>query len=117
MATKPQIWITPLHIAEWIARSGAACFPEGNFHSTRRGWLPSELERDLGNGLWLDADLPDAGLGNVRRPGPQTWAQASACGLWIVCTWRRRIEFGAKAFWTFDERQAKLAAAVGLATS
>ena len=75
----------------------------------------AELQRDLGGGVWLKAGLPEdvwetcAAL--ARRYGPRLGVRtldslhvAAALGL------------EAKAFWTFDERQAKLAAAAGLQT-
>ncbi len=115
MATKPQIWITPLHIAEWSHAVAQHVFrKEISLHEARLA--SDELERDRGNGLWLDADLPDevwetcADL--ARKYGPKLGVR-TLDSLHVAAA----IEFGAKAFWTFDERQAKLAAAVGLATS
>jgi predicted nucleic acid-binding protein len=72
----------------------------------------AELERDLGSGLWLKIDLPgsvwDTSAELARRPGPRLGIRTGD-NLHVAVA----LEFGAKVFWTFDERQAKLAAAEG----
>jgi predicted nucleic acid-binding protein len=114
MGSKPRIWFTPLHRAEWMHAVAQHVFrKEITALEARRA--QAELQRDLGGGVWLKAGLPEdvwetcAAL--ARRYGPRLGVRtldslhvAAALGL------------EAKAFWTFDERQAKLAAAAGLQT-
>ena len=115
MATKPQIWRTPLHVAEWSHALAQHLFrKEISPREAQQAY--EEWERDSGSNLWLKADLPDdvwetcADL--ARKHGPKLGIR-TLDSLHVASA----VEFGAKAFWTFDERQAKLAAAVGLTTS
>ena len=114
LASKPRIWFTPLHRAEWMHAVAQHVFrKEITALESRRA--QAELQRDLGGGLWLMAALPEdvwetfAAL--ARRHGPRLGVHtldslhvAAALGL------------GGKTFWTFDQKQAKLAAAAGLQT-
>jgi predicted nucleic acid-binding protein len=76
----------------------------------------AELERDLGSGLWLEIDLPgsvwDTCAELARRHGPRLGIR-TLDSLHVAVA----LEFEAKVLWTFDERQAKLAAAEGLHAS
>ena len=83
---------------------------------SRRGRRLPNWKRDLGSGLRLKIDLP----GSVRTPGldwPGDTVPASEFELWTACRLPPPREFGARVSWTFDERQAKLAAAEGLHAS
>jgi len=115
MASKPQIWLPPLHIAEWTHALSQHVFrKEISLHEAHQA--DDELERDRGDGLWLEADLPEAVWKTctdlARKHGPKLGVR-TLDSLLVASA----LEFAAKAFWTFDEQQAKLAAAVGLRTS
>jgi predicted nucleic acid-binding protein len=115
MASKPQIWFTPLHIAEWTHAVSQHVFrKEISLHEARQAH--AQLELDRGNGLWLETDLPEAVWKTctelARKHGPRLGIR-TLDNLHVASA----LEFGAKAFWTFEERQAKLAAAEGLRTS
>lgn len=73
----------------------------------------AELDRDLGNGLWLKVNLPESAWDTcadlARRHGPRLGIR-TLDSLHVAAA----LEIGARAFWTFDERQAKLASAEGL---
>jgi predicted nucleic acid-binding protein len=115
MASKPRIWLTPLHVVEWSHAVAQ--------HVFRKEISPAEArqaheawERDRGNGLWLESDLPDQvwkTCTDLARKHGSKLGIRTLDSLHVASA----LEFGAKAFWTFDERQAKLAAAVGLAAS
>jgi predicted nucleic acid-binding protein len=115
MASGPVVWLTPLHVAEWT-------------HSIEQHVFRRELSRSEGNqyyerfqqhresGLWAEVALPESVFEVctqlARRYGAllgsrtlDTFHVASA------------LELKAARFWTFDERQKKLARAVGLKTS
>ena len=66
-----------------------------------------------GSGLWIKVDLPEPVWATcadlARRRGPHL-GMRTLDSLHVAVA----IEFAAKSFWTFDERQAKLAAAEGL---
>lgn len=76
----------------------------------------NELDRDRGSGLWLEFDLPESVWRTcadlARKHGPKLGTR-TLDSLHVASA----LDLGAKAFWTFDERQAKLATAAGLPTS
>ena len=115
MAARPQIWLTPLHLAEWThAVSQHVYRKEISPHQARQAY--DEMEDDRGNGVWLNADLPEAVWQTCTdlalKHGPKLGLR-TLDSLHVASA----LEFEAKVFWTFDERQAKLADAVGLKTS
>jgi len=115
MASKPRIWFAPLHRAEWLHALSQHVFrKEMTAVEARR--TQGELQRDIGSGLWLRVELPEAVWETcaelARRHGPRLGTR-TLDSLHVAIA----LQLGAKAFWTFDERQAKLAAAEGLQTS
>jgi predicted nucleic acid-binding protein len=74
-----------------------------------------DLEYDRIAGLWETVSVPEtaldvcAGLG--RRYGPKLGVR-TLDSLHVACA----LELNAEGFWTFDDRQRKLATAVGLKT-
>lgn len=115
MAAKPRIWFSPLHRAEWMHAVSQHVFrKEITTIEARRA--QAELERDLGSGLWLEVAFPGSVWSTcaelAHRHGPRLGVR-TLDSLHVAAA----LELGAKAFWTFDERQAKLAAAEGLQTS
>jgi predicted nucleic acid-binding protein len=112
MASKPQIWFAPLHRAEWMHAVSQHVFrKEITALEGRR--VQAELERDLGSGLWRKVNFPESAWDTcaelARRHGPRLGVR-TLDSLHVAAA----LELGAKAYWTFDERQAKLAAAEGL---
>jgi len=75
-----------------------------------------EFQADRASGVWLEVAIPEnafslcADLG--RRYGPKLGVR-TVDSLHVASA----LELKADRFWTFDERQAKLAKAVGLKTS
>jgi len=115
MASKPRVWLTPLHIAEWTHAVSQHVFQK-EISAREAGMAHAELERDRENGLWMEIDLPESvwqtctKLG--RKQGPKLGTR-TLDSLHVAAA----LELGAKSFWTFDERQAKLAVAEGFPTS
>jgi predicted nucleic acid-binding protein len=115
MTSRPGIWFTPLHRAEWMHAISQHVFrKEISPIEARRA--RADLEGDLGIGLWLKADLPGSVWATcadlARRHGPILGVR-TLDSLHIASA----LELRSKSFWTFDQRQAKLAQAVGLQTS
>ena len=114
MGAKPQIWLTPLHVAEWSHALAQHVFrKEISPREAQQAY--EEWERDCGNGLWLTAELPDEvwkTCADLARKHGNKLGIRTLDSLHVASA----LELGAKAFWTFDERQARLAAAVGLPT-
>jgi predicted nucleic acid-binding protein len=114
-ATRPSLWLTPLHRAEWTHAVEQHVF---------RGYMsPAEarqvyllFEADSGKGLWLDTPLPESAFTvaiDMARRHVAHIGTRTLVTLHVACA----MELKAERFWTFDERQKKLARAVGLKTS
>lgn len=110
-----RLWFSPLHFAEC-----SHAIAKQVFHRTvsqaEADVIFDTLERDLATGLWLRTPMPEnafelcAGLG--RRYGPKL-GMRTLDTLHVACA----LELKAERFWTFDDRQAKLAKSQGLKTS
>ena len=107
-------WITQLHFAEWTHAVAAQVF-RGYMTTVEAGRVQHEFEDDREAGLWVSIDVPDnafnvsADLG--RRYGLKLGLR-TLDSLHVACA----LELKADRFWTFDDRQLKLASAVGLKT-
>jgi len=112
MLTAPTLWLTPLHVAEWSHAIAQ--------HMFRRELKPNEatdlyrqLEDDKQGGVWVEAALPESAFeicaDLARRHGPKLGLR-TLDSLHVACA----LELKADRFWTFDDRQAKLAKAEGL---
>jgi predicted nucleic acid-binding protein len=110
-----RLWFTPLHRAEWCHAIGQHVFRE-KMNASQVEDVDLQLKRDQEDGLWVLAELPErafdlcAELG--RRYAPK-FAIRSLDTLHVACA----LELKAERFWTFDERQAKLAKAMGITHS
>lgn len=75
--------------------------------------LCDDLNRDRTDNLWLENLIPerafDVSADLARRYGPKLGIR-TLDSLHVACA----LELKAERFWTFDERQAKLAKAEGL---
>jgi predicted nucleic acid-binding protein len=110
--SQARVWFTPLHHAECANAVAQQIFHKLLAASdAQRAY--QQLEKDRATGLWLEVDLPDdvfdvcADL--ARRHGPRLGVRTLE-SLHVACALRLKSE----EFWTFDQRQAKLAKAVGL---
>ena len=78
--------------------------------------MDAEFVSDQKNGSWLETGLPDQAFylcaDLARRHGPKLGVR-TLDSLHVACA----LELKAERFWTFDERQAKLAKAEGLKIS
>ncbi|HEY6764524.1 MAG TPA: type II toxin-antitoxin system VapC family toxin [Candidatus Sulfotelmatobacter sp.] len=112
MATSPQIWFTPLHSAEWAHAMGQHVF-QRKMSTAQALEVDRFLKNDRASGLWLEAGIPDHALevcaDLARRYGPRL-GMRTLDSLHVACA----LQLKADGFWTFDERQAKLAKASGL---
>ena len=106
------VWWTPLHSAEWAHAIAQQVF-RGALSSSEAQEVYKQLEGDRAAGPWLAVGLPDhtfdlcADL--ARRYGPKLGVR-TLDSMHVACA----LELKAERFWTFDERQAKLAKAEGL---
>lgn len=114
MSTKPFVWLTPFNRTELAHTLNQQVF------WSRISALEAQLawavfERDCVQGIWTLVSLPEriweTSIDLARRYGP-TLGVRTLDSLHVVCA----LELKAQRFWTFDERQARLAEAVGLDT-
>jgi len=111
IAGAPPICFTPFHGAE-----AAHAFAQHVFHGkasvAEMQRVSRQLDKDRASGLWLEVSMPesvfevcaDLARRHVPRLGLRTLDS-----LHVACA----LQLKAEQFWTFDERQAKLAKAVG----
>jgi predicted nucleic acid-binding protein len=115
MSQKPVVWLTPLHTAEFFhAISQQVFFGRISTAESERAY--QNLKRDQAAGVWFEAPLPEPAFelcaDLARRHGPK-FGLRTLDSLHVACA----LELKADQFWTFDERQAKLAKAEGLKTA
>jgi len=110
--TVPTVWWTPLHSAEW-AHAIAQQVLRGSLSLPEAQQVSRQLEDDRAAGPWLEVGLPDHAFDLcadlARRYGPKLGVR-TLDSLHVACA----LELKAEQFWTFDDRQAKLAKAEGL---
>jgi len=110
--TLSTVWWTPLHSAEWAHAIAQQVF-RGTLSPSEAQKMYRQLEDDRTDGPWLEVGLPDRALDLcadlARRYGPKLGVR-TLDSLHVACA----LELKAERFWTFDERQAKLAKAEGL---
>jgi hypothetical protein len=114
MRLSPSIWITPLNKSEVAHAIHQYVFRGKLPHSeAQRAWLG--FNRDCAEGVWVPCFLPEAVWETCTRLaqlyGP-TLGVRTLESLHVACA----LELKAERFWTFDERPARLAEAVGLDT-
>jgi predicted nucleic acid-binding protein len=113
MGSHPRIWLTPFHEAELASAIAQQVF--------RGIALPADADRTFRNvaknrDTWIQIGFPETAFKtaiklartHVSRLGTRTLDSLHVASA---------LELGAQQFWTFDERQAKLAKAVGLKVS
>jgi len=112
MKEKPRIWFTPLHAAECSHAIAKQVFYR-KISQAESDAVFNTLKHDRADGLWLEAALPENAFelcaDLARRYGPKL-GMRTLDTLHVACA----LELKAERFWTFDERQAKLAKAAGL---
>jgi predicted nucleic acid-binding protein len=115
MAKRPELYLTPfsrseaanaIHRQAFIGRLSSA--------ESRKVW--QVFESDCVAGVWQSVPFPNRAWETCvdfgRRYGP-TLGVRTLDSLHVACA----LELKAQRFWTFDERQARLAEAAGLDTT
>lgn len=115
MSSNPTVWFTSLNYAECTHAISQHVF-HGKLSPTSAEQVYRDLERDRSTGLWNETAFPqsafDVCADLARKYGPR-FGTRTLDSLHVACA----LELKAERFWTFDERQAKLAKAVGLKTA
>ncbi|MBV9081127.1 MAG: type II toxin-antitoxin system VapC family toxin [Acidobacteriaceae bacterium] len=112
---RPSLWLTPLHRAEWAHAVYQHVF-HGKISAQEARRVYREFEGDRKARLWVEIAVPDVVFERccdlARRHVPRLGVRTLDT-LHVACA----LELKAERFWTFDERQARLAEAERLKTS
>jgi predicted nucleic acid-binding protein len=115
MSSNPAVWLTPLNRAEIVHATYAHVFWKKST-LLQAASAVANFERNCASGIWRLIELPpgafDRSIDLARRYSP-TLGVRTLDSLHVACA----LELRAKKFWTFDDRQAELAKAVGLDTT
>lgn len=110
----PEILVTPFHRAEWTHAIAQHVF-RGIVAPTDAEKIYTQFEHDRVAGLWKQVAMPDnvfdLCVDLARQYGPKLGVR-TLDSLHVACA----LELKAERFWTFDERQKKLAKARGMKT-
>lgn len=114
MADRPRLWLTPLHVAEWTLAVEQRVFRK-DMSRREAERVYEAFERGRTAAIWTEVALPESALSrcvelahrHVSHLGNRTLDT-----LHVACA----LELNAEQFWTFDDRQARLARAAGLKT-
>jgi predicted nucleic acid-binding protein len=112
LAKRPQIWLTPFHKIE-LAHAIAQMVFRRELSVAVADGVRRNLTQDCDAGIWRLADMPPAAFETgtaLARIHVPVFGTRTLDTLHVACA----LELKAQRFWTFDERQAKLAKAVGL---
>jgi predicted nucleic acid-binding protein len=115
LKSRPSIWMTPLHVAEWMHAIEQHVFRQAISRSEADRLLQRFQEHRAQN-LWREAHLPDRAFEVCTQLAHR---HAARLGVRTLDTLHvaSALELKAEHFWTFDARQEKLALAVGLKTN
>ena len=112
MASHPRVWLTPLHRVEWTHAIGQHVF-QHKISPREAHSVYLEFERDREAGVWVEADVPERSFETciaIARNRVAKLGVRTLDTLHIALA----LELRAAHFWTFDQRQARLAEAEGL---
>jgi predicted nucleic acid-binding protein len=106
--------MTPLHVAEWTHAIEQHVFRKA-ISRREADRLLQQFQKHRSQNLWREAPVSDRAFEVCARLAHQ---HAARLGVRTLDTLHvaSALELKAVLFWTFDERQAKLALAVGLKT-
>jgi len=111
----PSLWFTPLHEAEWTHTISQHVF-RGQLSAVEAQRMHSKLNEHLQSGRWVPIPIPENAFDkcvDLARAHGSKIGMRTLDSLHVACA----LELKAETFWTFDDRQAKLAKAEGLRTS
>ncbi|PYV70582.1 MAG: hypothetical protein DMG97_18935, partial [Acidobacteria bacterium] len=110
--TAARLWFTPVHNVEWGHALRQHVF-RGQLSLSESQRMHARMEDHQRTGRWIVLPMPehafDLCADLARRYGPKLGVR-TLDSLHVACA----LELKAEHFWTFDERQAKLARAEGL---
>jgi predicted nucleic acid-binding protein len=111
----PSLPFTPLHEAEWTHAISQHVF-RGQLSRLEAERMHDKMDEHKISGRWMMVPVPEKAFdvcANLARLHGSKLGMRTLDSLHVACA----LEFKADCFWTFDERQAKLAKAQGLKAS
>lgn len=115
MTSRPEVCLTHLNRSE-IAHAFQLQVFRSRISVIEARTMWQQFERDCQQGVWICVQFPEqvweTCIHLANRHGG-TLGVRTLDSLHVACA----IELGADKFWTFDERQARLAEAVGFDTN
>jgi predicted nucleic acid-binding protein len=115
VASAPAMWLTPLHVAEWNHAIEHHVF-RGLLSRREADRYHENFQLERATGVWAEVALPDGIFelcAELGRRHAARWGLRTLDTLHVASA----LELRAERFWTFDERQKKLARAVRLKTA
>jgi predicted nucleic acid-binding protein len=112
MRENPQLFLTPLHRAEWAHAIAFQIF-QRRISAAESDGLYKLFEKDRKAGAWFEAAVPETAF-DLAVDLARRHASEIACRTLDTLHVAAALELHADDFWTFDRRQANLAKAVGL---
>lgn len=114
MGPGPAIWLTPFHVAEWTHAVEQQVF-RGAASRSQADLVYQRFQQHRDSLLWTEIAVPESAFDHCAQLARKYGAQMAIRTLDTLHV-ALALELKAKRFWTFDERQMKLAEAVGLKT-
>jgi predicted nucleic acid-binding protein len=115
VAKHPRLWLTPLHQAEFAHAVEQQVF-QRRVSAVEAMRTYDAFEEDRKFGRWLEPAMPEGAFDLAVELARQHMARLG-CRTLDTLHVASALELGATKFWTFDQRQERLAKAVGLSTS
>jgi predicted nucleic acid-binding protein len=115
MASSPLMWLTSFHVAEWTHAVEQHVF-RGALSRNEGDLYHRQFQENRESGSRIEVAVPDSVFDVCIQLARR---YAARLGLRTLDTLHvaSALELKAERFWTFDERQKKLARAVGLKTT
>lgn len=111
-AEHARVWLTPLHRIE-LAHALAQQLLMRKISAPQVHEVLTNFQFDRESGLWMDVNLPEKAFDRCLQIVQQHGSRVPMATLDTLHV-ASALELGAERFLTFDQRQAKLARAVGL---
>jgi predicted nucleic acid-binding protein len=115
MRSRPEIWLSPLQRCELAHALEQQVFRRTASERDARVAF-RDFEHDCAVGVWRLVPFPSNAFETCAELAHRYTARLGARTLDALHV-ATALELGARSFWTFDERQRKLAEAAGLQTS
>jgi predicted nucleic acid-binding protein len=115
MVARPTVLLTAFNRVEFAHALYQQVF-RASMTTNEAGLAWSNFEQDCARGVWMLVNLPErvweTGISLAQRFGA-SFGVRTLDSMHVACA----LELKAQRFWTFDDRQARLAEAVGLDTN